>query len=125
MRERLDHCVIAVSDWEQSNAFYRAVLGAEVLPRGPGSVYRFGKQQLNVHGPGMSPAPAARIPIEPGNSDLCFIWAGPISDAVAHLTEQGIPIEDGPVDRNGAGGKGTSVYFRDPDGTLLEFISYD
>ena len=24
----------------------------------------------------------------------------------------------------GAGGHGTSVYFRDPDGSLLEFISY-
>jgi catechol 2,3-dioxygenase-like lactoylglutathione lyase family enzyme len=125
IRVRLDHCVIAVSDWEQSNAFYRTVLGAEVLSRGSGSVYRFGKQQLNVHGPGMSPAPVARIPIEPGNSDLCFVWAGPIADAVDHLTEKGVPIEDGPVDRNGASGKGTSVYFRDPDGTLLEFISYD
>ena len=29
------------------------------------------------------------------------------------------------VERNGAGGKGQSVYFRDPDGTLLEFISYE
>jgi catechol 2,3-dioxygenase-like lactoylglutathione lyase family enzyme len=28
------------------------------------------------------------------------------------------------VTREGAGGQGTSVYFRDPDGTLLEFISY-
>lgn len=75
MRVRLDHCVIAVSDWEQSNAFYRTVLGAEVLSRGSGSVYRFGNQQLNVHGPGMSPAPVARIPVEPGSSDLCFTWA--------------------------------------------------
>jgi catechol 2,3-dioxygenase-like lactoylglutathione lyase family enzyme len=30
----------------------------------------------------------------------------------------------GPVERRGAGGTGTSVYFRDPDGSLLEFISY-
>jgi catechol 2,3-dioxygenase-like lactoylglutathione lyase family enzyme len=29
------------------------------------------------------------------------------------------------VPRQGAGGDGTSVYFRDPDGSLLEFISYD
>jgi catechol 2,3-dioxygenase-like lactoylglutathione lyase family enzyme len=26
---RLDHCVVHVSDWERSNAFYRDVLGAE------------------------------------------------------------------------------------------------
>jgi catechol 2,3-dioxygenase-like lactoylglutathione lyase family enzyme len=30
----------------------------------------------------------------------------------------------GPVERFGARGTGTSVYFRDPDGSLLEFISY-
>jgi hypothetical protein len=27
----LDHSVIAVSDWDRSNAFYREVLGAEVV----------------------------------------------------------------------------------------------
>ena len=27
----LDHCVIHVSDWERSNAFYRDVVGAEVV----------------------------------------------------------------------------------------------
>jgi catechol 2,3-dioxygenase-like lactoylglutathione lyase family enzyme len=32
----LDHCVIAVSDWDRSNAFYRDVLGAEVVERGAG-----------------------------------------------------------------------------------------
>jgi catechol 2,3-dioxygenase-like lactoylglutathione lyase family enzyme len=35
-----------------------------------------------------------------------------------------VPVETGPVERLGAGGAGTSVYFRDPDGSLLEFISY-
>jgi len=31
---KLDHCVIHVSDWERSNAFYRDVLGAELIDRG-------------------------------------------------------------------------------------------
>ena len=124
-RIRLDHCVIHVSDRERSNAFYRDVLHAEVVRRGSGWAYRFGEQRLNVHGPGLSPVPVARIPVLPGNSDVCFVWPGPIAEAVAHLADLGVPVEEGPVPRHGAGGEGTSVYFRDPDGTLLELISYD
>jgi catechol 2,3-dioxygenase-like lactoylglutathione lyase family enzyme len=125
MRVAVDHVVIAVSDWERSNAFYRDVLGAEILPRGPTFAYRFGEQQLNVHGPGGNPYPVARKPVEPGNSDLCFVWPGPISEAVSHLRRHGVEIEEGPVERPGVKGVGTSVYFRDPDGSLLELISYE
>lgn len=121
---RLDHCVIHVSDWGRSNPFYQNVLGAEVLPAGEGWIYRFGTQQLNVHGPGVLAIPVARIPVPPGGSDLCFVWPGPIEEAQAHLIAQGVAIELGPVTRFAAQGKGVSIYFRDPDGSLLEFISY-
>ena len=122
----LDHVVIAVSDWERSNAFYRDVVGAELarLEDPPRWRYRFGDQQLNVHGPGMDPAPVARIPAEPGMADLCFVWDGSIEEAVLHLERHAVAVEEGPVPRNGARGAGQSVYFRDPDGALLEFISY-
>ena len=125
MRTRLDHVVIHVSDWERSNAFYRDVVGAELVDRGDGWAYRFGKQQLNVHGPGGRPFPVARDPVRPGNSDLCFVWAGSAESAAEHLRSHGVEVEEGPVPRVGARGEGTSVYFRDPDGSLLEFISYD
>ena len=52
---KLDHCVIHVSDWQRSNAFYRDVIGAQVVPRGAGFAYRFGDTQLNCHGPGVNP----------------------------------------------------------------------
>jgi catechol 2,3-dioxygenase-like lactoylglutathione lyase family enzyme len=122
---RLDHVVIAVSDWSRSNAFYRGVLGAEVVELDRGRyAYRIGGQQLNVHGPGATPEPRARAPVAPGNSDLCFEWPGPIEDAVAHLDRDSVAVEIGPDERSGAHGRGTSVYFRDPDGSLLELISY-
>jgi catechol 2,3-dioxygenase-like lactoylglutathione lyase family enzyme len=68
--------------------------------------------------------PLARIPVQPGNSDLCFRWNGPIEGAVEHLRANGVEVELGPVPRFGGQGEGTSVYFRDPDGSLMEFISY-
>ena len=124
MNIQLDHCVIHVSDWERSNAFYRDVMGAELIERGKGWAYRFGDVQLNCHGPGISPAVVARKPVLPGNSDICFIWDGPIDEAVAHLQQHAVPVELGPVTRHGVHGEGQSVYFRDPDGSLMEFISY-
>jgi catechol 2,3-dioxygenase-like lactoylglutathione lyase family enzyme len=121
---RLDHLVIAVSDFERSNAFYRDVLGAEIVTIDGRIAYRLGEQQLNVHGPGVVPRMVARIPVVPGNSDVCVEWDGPIDGAVEHLRARGVPIETGPIVRGGARGRGMSVYFRDPDGSLLEFISY-
>ena len=121
---KLDHCVIHVSDWERSNAFYRDVMGAELVQRPAGWAYRFGDKQLNVHGKGVSPAEVARLPVQPGNSDLCFEWQGPIEDAIAHLKKHNVAVEAGPMQRFGAKGQGTSVYFRDPDGSLMEFMSY-
>ena len=121
---RLDHCVVHVSDWPRSNAFYRDVLGAELVRAGAGWYYRFGDQQLNLHGPGVEAAPVARLPVPPGGSDLCFEWSGRIDAAEQHLWDHGVEVELGPVGRFGAKGQGTSVYFRDPDGSLLEFISY-
>ena len=121
---RLDHVVIAITDWQRSNAFYRDVCGAELEPHGEHWRYRFGDQALNVHGPGMEPSPVARVRVAPGNSDLCLVWPGTIEDAAAHLRACGVDVEEGPVARNGGRGDGTSVYFRDPDGSLLEFIAY-
>jgi catechol 2,3-dioxygenase-like lactoylglutathione lyase family enzyme len=121
----LDHCVIHVSDWTRSNDFYARVLGAEVVPVGEGFAYRFGNAQLNIHGPNVSGTPKAKLPVLPGGSDLCFTWSGGIHSALKHLEACGVEIEVGPVQRFGHGGQGSSVYFRDPDGSLLEFISYD
>jgi catechol 2,3-dioxygenase-like lactoylglutathione lyase family enzyme len=120
----LDHCVIHVTDWERSNKFYVEVMGAELVKRPAGFAYRFGDRQLNVHGPGVHPAEVARLPVQPGNSDLCFEWHGQIEGAIAHLEACNVDIHRGPILRFGAKGTGTSVYFRDPDGSLMEFMSY-
>jgi catechol 2,3-dioxygenase-like lactoylglutathione lyase family enzyme len=99
-------------------------MGAELVERPGRWAYRIGDVLLNCHGPGLKPEPVARVPVAPGNSDFCCEWDGPIADAVAQLERHGVAVELGPVARQGARGDGVSVYFRDPDGSLLEFISY-
>ena len=64
------------------------------------------------------------MPVKPGGSDLGFEWPGPIAEAEAHLERHWVAVELGPVRRFGLRGMGMSVYFRDPDGSLLELISY-
>ncbi len=125
VRLSLDHVVVAVSDWERSNAFYRDVLGADLVELTEGRwAYRIGDRQLNVHGPGATPHPRAADPVRPGNSDLCFRWDGTPEEASEHVRAHGVEVELGPIERIGARGTGLSVYFRDPDGSLLELISY-
>jgi hypothetical protein len=66
---------------------------------------------------------------EPGCGDLCFVWDGGIDDLLARLSETGVTPIEGPVPRLGgrAGGTtpGVSVYARDPDDNLIEFMSYE
>jgi catechol 2,3-dioxygenase-like lactoylglutathione lyase family enzyme len=125
---QLDHWVIHVSDYKRANNFYEGVLGAEVQQHGDGRwAYRFGDQLINVHDEVTSDAPHAIRPLrraDSGSGHVCFDWATPIEGAVEHLSTCGIGVEMGPVDRSGARGTGKSVYFRDPDGNLLELISY-
>jgi catechol 2,3-dioxygenase-like lactoylglutathione lyase family enzyme len=87
--------------------------------------FRFGEEQLNVHGRGSTPDPVARVPVAPGNADLCFVWQITPAEAIAHLEAHDVRVELGPVERTGARGRGTSVYFRDLAGALLELVSYE
>ncbi len=126
----LDHCVIASTDLDRTDAFYSAVFGAVVeKPMPLFRQYRIGGHMLNVHGPGLAdvapPELLARIPVVPGNSDLCFAWGGTCDALLDHLASCGVEVTVGPERREGARGAGTSYYFRDPDGSLLEYIVYD
>lgn len=130
MIEFLDHVAITVADVDRTIAFYERVLGAELLHPDlwrdglmPVALLQLGGTRLSVH-PAAAPAsPHAERPT-PGSADLCFRWGAPIEAAVALLEDAGVAVEVGPVPRPANDGtRGQSVYFRDPDGNLLELLS--
>jgi len=47
------------------------------------------------------------------------------NELVERLKTNTIAIEEGPVPRWGAHGTGISIYFRDPEGNLIETRYYD
>jgi len=118
--ERLDHLVLTVADIERSCEFYVQVLGMETVRFGEGRrALAFGEQKINLHQQGREFEPKAANPTA-GSADLCFIAGRPMEHILARLAERGVEVEEGPVQRSGATGPILSVYFRDPDGNLIE-----
>jgi catechol 2,3-dioxygenase-like lactoylglutathione lyase family enzyme len=123
--DRLDHLVLTVASVDASVAFYTRVLGFAKTTFGAGRTgLSFGSQKINLHPVGSAIEPRALRPT-PGSADLCFVTATPIERVIAHLNVCGVAIVEGPARRTGALGPMTSVYFRDPDGNLVEVASYD
>ena len=122
--ERLDHLVLTVADIAKTCEFYEKVLGMETVTFGGGrKALCFGQQKINLHQAAKEFEPKAAKPT-PGSGDLCFIASTPLAQVIDHLKEEGIAIEEGPVARTGATGPMQSVYFRDPDGNLIEVSNY-
>ena len=122
--DRIDHIVLTVHDLERTIAFYSRVLGMEpVTFAGGRRGLAFGRQKLNLHQAGREFEPKALNPA-PGAIDLCFISETPLADVIEKLKGEGVVIIEGPVDKTGALGPMKSVYFRDPDGNLIEVSNY-
>jgi catechol 2,3-dioxygenase-like lactoylglutathione lyase family enzyme len=128
----LDHLVINVSDVARSAEWYGKILGMEVKVFDPGqgkpprTTLVFGNQKINVR-----PRDADKVEwftgdhVMAGSDDLCFLTLSTPDQVVAHLKANGVRIEEGPVNKQGARGTLRSVYCRDPDGSLIEISSYE
>lgn len=113
-------------DAEAMAEFYRS-LGLEVTESPHVVQVHVGDQMINFHRPevwqGDFPlrAPAAKPPC----GDVCLVWEGSVESLHALLDQVGTRIIEGPVPREGGRRvTASSVYVRDPDGNLLEFLSY-
>lgn len=122
-----DHIALPMQNTDAMLSFYRA-LGLKVSESQNGCSVYVGDQMINFHRPGLWQnasftlrAPAAKAPC----GDLCFVWSGTRESLDAMLAKAGARVFEGPVPRQGGRQKtGSSVYVRDPDGNLLEFIIY-
>jgi catechol 2,3-dioxygenase-like lactoylglutathione lyase family enzyme len=132
-----DHVAIPAERVEEMIVFYKrlgfTILDEERWRAGSTPVFaiQFGQHKINVHPPALRARPEFTLrgrSATPGCGDFCFVWEGSLDDLTARLRDAGAAIEAGPVPRQGGRGGGTatgaSVYTRDPDGNLLEFIVY-
>ena len=122
---RIDHFVLTVRSLEATCAFYERVLGFHrVDASNRPTELHFGPHKINVHEVTRTFEPKAQAPT-PGAADFCLITDRPLMEVRVHLDACGVAVELGPVTRIGAQGEMTSLYFRDPDGNLIEVSSYD
>jgi len=132
-----DHAAIPTSDPEAMIRFYGALgFGVPDLDvfRAEDPLFfhiQFGDNKINVHTPRLWHKERFRLrgpTARPGCGDFCFVWSDTAEALQAALERSGSAVIEGPVDREGGRGLGkalgSSVYCRDPDQNLLEFIIY-
>jgi catechol 2,3-dioxygenase-like lactoylglutathione lyase family enzyme len=138
----IDHIVINVADMERALAFYKRIgftlLNEDGWRKGQGQVAIkiSDTQKINIHkeqmlGPQLKAQATgaddrfalALVPVV-GGADFCVVWDGTVEEAQQHLQKAGVESVSAPRKVSGGQGPGTSVYFRDPDGNLWEFVTY-
>ena len=130
----LDHIVLNVIDEEKMIVFYSKVL-------------EFTPERLEEYRAGDVPFPSLRLNSDTiidlfpkkmweksarngqGRENLNHFCIALSEESWAKLLERlqvnNVDIEEGPVSRWGAHGTGTSIYFRDPEGNLIEARHYE
>ena len=116
----IDHFVLTCADVDATIEFYTRVLGmtAESFAGGRRAL-SFGNQKINLHQAGREFEPKARVATA-GSGDFCLLSDVPVAEIARHLAAEGVTIIEGPVAKTGAAGPLLSIYFRDPDGNLVE-----
>ncbi len=125
----LDHVAIPIQNVEEMVSFYRA-LGFLVQERERIISVHFGDQKINFHLPSLWQSGTFTLraaAAQPPCGDFCWVWEGSraeLSEMLARANAEIVADGERAGGRDGGNAVGQSVYTRDPDGNLLEFIRY-
>jgi catechol 2,3-dioxygenase-like lactoylglutathione lyase family enzyme len=116
---RIDHIVLCVADVRRTLDFYAGALGMETREERPGKwSLHFGPNKISLQDAKSAPDIARET--VPGSGNFCVLTDEPVASVAEAMRRRGIEIVVGPAERDGAVGKILSIYFRDPDGNLVE-----
>lgn len=116
---RFDHIVLCVKDLERTKTFYQEMLGMEPREERPGKwSLHFGVNKISLQD--VASAPAIARDTVPGSGNFCILSEQPVDEVAERLGSAGVEVLVGPDEREGAVGRILSIYFKDPDGNLVE-----
>ena len=129
----IDHIAMPTANAEKLMEFYKR-LGFNINDedkwrKGEVGIFsiQIGDSKINVHPEGYTATLRGNTAV-PGCTDICFVWAGTVEDCQKMLAEAGVEVIRGPGPRKGAraggGLRAVSLYARDPDDNLLEWMIY-
>ena len=121
----IDHIVLNCKDVEYTASWYERVLRLkrEVFGSENRIALKFGNQKINLRPIGAQGWLSGEKEVA-GSADICFLTKETLSSIASRLRDEGVEVILGPVERMGSLGTMYSIYFRDPEGSLLEIASY-
>ena len=128
----IDHIAMPTANAENLIAFYKKIgfhINDEAEWRaGKAHIFsiQVGDSKINVHPEGYTATLRGPTAV-PGSADICFVWNGAAAECEQMLHDAGVEIIAGPGPRRGALRDKTAVslYARDPDENLLEWMIYE
>ena len=129
----IDHIAMPTANAERLIQFYKRlgfnINDEEEWRAGSARIFsiQIGDSKINVHPEGFT-ADLRGPTATPGCGDICFVWDGAAEECKNWLESVGVEIIRGPGPRKGARAGGAlpavSMYARDPDDNLLEWMVY-
>lgn len=127
--DSIDHVAIPIFNIDAMRSFYEAFgFGWDASNAPHLYAVTLETQKLNFHSPSLwqnSKFTLRGPTAKPGCGDFCFVWGSDPNQLLETIKRLHIDVIEGPVPRLGGAGTGSSVYIRDPDENLIEFICYE